>query len=378
MRPYRYAALALLVLGACSEAPRRADDDASVRDLAIADTAAVADAPVDSTLPDAVAPDAPSDAAVQAYARCMPGDPEVKLVAETPPPSPLKGGKKVAVSLTLANCGSETWRKADPNAAKGFKLGSQAPDNNERWGISRVALPDDVAPSHSVSIGFTVTAPTLSGTYDYRWAIVDEWVRWLEAPSPLHRIAVQGSAPTFTYHPRADWTRSTQPVSGPAMDVMALRYITIHYNGGNADLDGADNIYQDSDFIALLRAAHNDYLVNRGYSLGYNSIIGPDGAEWEVRGMDYRSAANGCTAVNVPGYAIQVMMPSVSAQPTATQIAGLKAAIARVRAFVKARGNNDHLELNGHRDVRPLCGNGGTACPGDPIYALLKAGQLEP
>lgn len=376
-------ALLAYALVACTEGPgTRASDARAMADS----TSAPADvtprpdsALTDAATADAPPIDAPSNALVKPYAACASDDPEVKLVAEVAPPATLQGGTTAAVSLTLANCGQVSWTKADPNAASGFKLGSQAPENNETWGVSRVALPATVPPGHSVLITFSIVAPQVSGSYAYRWAIVEEWKRWLADATPLHTITVNGTQPaSFPYHPRGDWVLASQPISGPALDVMALRYITIHYNGGNADLDGPDNIYQDADFIPLLRNAQADYLKNRGYSLGYNSAIGPDGAEWEIRGTDYRSAANGCTAVNVPGYAIQVMMPSITAQPTATQIAGLKAAVARVRAFAQAKGNNDVLELNGHRDVRPLCGTGGTACPGDPIYTLLKAGQLEP
>lgn len=184
--------------------------------------------------------------------------------------------------------------------------------------------------------------------------------------------------PTFKFHPVTAWQLPSQPIrSGSAMSISSLRYITIHYNGGNLDLDGKDNVYQDSDFIQILRNTQNGYLTSRGYSLGYNSAIAPNGDEWEIRGLRYRCAANGCTAVNKPGYAIIIMLPSITATPTQAQIQGALAAIARVRAAVKAAGNPHTLTINGHRDVRPLCGSGGTACPGDKLYQLIKNGTLK-
>ena len=177
-----------------------------------------------------------------------------------------------------------------------------------------------------------------------------------------------GTSP-YMFHPREEWQSASQPVTGPDMDLLALRYITIHYNGDNRDLEG--------DYGGVLRAMHSSWLSSRGYSLGYNSGIAPDGDEWQIRGLDFRSAANGCQAVNVPGYAIQITVPNPAAPPTEAQIEGTRQAVARVRAAAIAAGNPEPLYLNGHGDVRPLCGNGGTACPGEPITELLRSGAFE-
>jgi hypothetical protein len=185
-------------------------------------------------------------------------------------------------------------------------------------------------------------------------------------------VAIDGGADSspYAYHQREAWQSPDQPVSGPSMDLLALRYITIHYNGDTRDLSG--------DYAAVLRAMQNSYLSSRGYSLGYNSGISPDGDEWEIRGLDFRAASNGCQDVNVPAYTIQITLPTPTSHPTDEQIEGARRAIARVRAAAQAAGNSHELILNGHRDVRPLCGSGGTACPGEPITDLLALGALEP
>jgi hypothetical protein len=184
--------------------------------------------------------------------------------------------------------------------------------------------------------------------------------------------------PPLDFHPVDEWQLASQPVDGTAMDLRALRYITIHYNGASQDLDGSDNAYQDADFAQILRGMQSSYLSARGYSLGYNSAIAPDGDEWEIRGLAYRNAANGCTDVNVPGYAIQITLPYPEAEPTDAQILGARLAISRVRDIARAAGNTDHLELNGHGDVRALCGDGGTACPGPALRELIASGALDP
>ena len=198
------------------------------------------------------------------------------------------------------------------------------------------------------------------------------------AQDAAERPPAEPPAPSFTFHPRSEWTTEKEPVEGPAMDLSELRYITIHYNGDTQDLDGKDDVYQDADFAGYLRKIHHSYLTSRKYSLGYNSIVAPDGDEWEVRGFDFRNAANGCEAVNRPGYALKLVLPTPGAEPTLVQIQGLKRAIRRIRDHVRKQGNPDTLELNGHRDVRPECGKGGTGCPGEALYRILKAGGLEP
>ncbi len=184
--------------------------------------------------------------------------------------------------------------------------------------------------------------------------------------------------PTYTYHPVATWQSSSMPVnSGARFDFSTIRYITIHYPGGTIDVDGSDNVYQDTDFAQILRNMQSDYVRNRGYSLGYNSAIAPDGDEWEIRGTRFRAASNGCTAVNKPGYSILVVTPNIHASPNSDQIKGVQQAIVRVRAAVKAAGNPHTLTVNGHRDVRPNCGSGGTACPGTPLYNLIQNGTIK-
>ena len=131
--------------------------------------------------------------------------------------------------------------------------------------------------------------------------------------------------------------------------------------------------------IIRLRNSQASYLANRGYSSGYNSKIAPDGDEWEVRGYDIRSAANGCLDVNLAGFAIQIPTISPDAPPTPEQIEGTRAAILRIRNEAKAAGNTHTLYLVGHADVRPLCSDGGgTECPGLELKALLESSALEP
>jgi hypothetical protein len=111
------------------------------------------------------------------------------------------------------------------------------------------------------------------------------------------------------------------------------------------------------------------YLASRGYSLGYNFAVYPDGSAWEIRGWDIRSAANGGTDVNKKGVAILLAVQSVRDAPTDEMIAGVQDIIFMTRQRV-----HRSLAINGHCDVRPTP----TACPGSEIVDMIARGVFEP
>jgi hypothetical protein len=209
--------------------------------------------------------------------------------------------------------------------------------------------------------------------------VLDEWVRWLAPATPAHVLEVTGGLPALEVHPASEWESSAEPVDGPDMELLALRYVTIHYPGVAMDLDGDDDVYEDQDTIDFLRnLQHYSLTLNdRGWTIGYNSIIAPDGDEWEARGHQVRNAASGCLDANRPGYTLMIQTADIDLPPNEAQVEGARRAVARIRAAAAAAGNPHTLVINGHRDVAPLCGLG-TACPGEPIYDMLGRGAFEP
>jgi N-acetylmuramoyl-L-alanine amidase len=170
---------------------------------------------------------------------------------------------------------------------------------------------------------------------------------------------------TFPYHDRTEWQDPAYPVSsGSWMDINALSYITLHYIGG----DGVNL----SNIPQFLRNNQLDYVLNRGYSLGYNSAVSLDGDEWEIRGFDYRCAANGEQATNIPSYSIMLMLQNTWSVPPQSQIDGVRSLVAKIRATAAAAGNSDFLEINGHQDLKA------TSCPGTEIYNMIQNGTFEP
>lgn len=373
----RWVGLLAVGLAACIEPPRAPP--------ATPDTAPPA--PLDSGggpggggLDTAAEPELSWDGDRATYTGCAPDDPPAKLLAHVFPPTPLPAGGAVPGELVFANCGAETWIAAtEADQLSGVKLGAVSETVMEQWSRPRVLLPADVPPDHAVRVRWEAVAPWTNGRHGWQWQLVDESVAWIDSPTVRIELEVEGGYGPFTVHPRDAWETSSLPVDGPAMDLLDLRYIVIHYNGATADLDGADDVYTDEDTIAGLQRSQSEYETTRGYSLGYNSEIAPDGDEWEIRAHDIRSAANGCTDTNRPGFAIQIPTVDPEAAPTPAQIEGARAAILRIRQAAADAGNLHELYLTGHGDVRPLCPDGGgTLCPGPQLGSLLATDGLEP
>jgi hypothetical protein len=66
----------------------------------------------------------------------------------------------------MKNTGTNTW------TTEQYQLGSQNPQDNTTWGLSRVALPSAVEPGAEVSFDFNITAPSTPGTYNFQWRMV--------------------------------------------------------------------------------------------------------------------------------------------------------------------------------------------------------------
>ena len=179
----------------------------------------------------------------------------------------------------------------------------------------------------------------------------------------------------MTIIPRTAWEDPAVPVSGPVAQLGVVSAIVWHYPGGNTG-----TLETDGQKAAYLRAEQRDYVSNRGYSLGYNWTIFPDGSCWEARGLLYQSAANGSTSWNEHGFACQFATPTVQSDLTAAQIKAAQELTAYVEAAV-------HRPVGQwcHRDVRsqvwPAIASPGkwtTSCPGDLIYARCHDGQFRP
>jgi hypothetical protein len=133
-------------------------------------------------------------------------------VAVTMPPIPLPVATSIPVHVSATNTGSTTWSEG-----QGYRLGSQAPQDNTNWGTGRVDLQRPmVDPEESALFAFIAVSPASAGTYAFCWQMVRESVHWFGHASPSVPIAV-GSVDDVCYQlgrQYADLTVQLQSVSG--------------------------------------------------------------------------------------------------------------------------------------------------------------------
>jgi hypothetical protein len=149
----------------------------------------------------------------------------------------------------------------------------------------------------------------------------------------------------------ADHTTS-KPVSKRHVD-----RIVIHYPGSKS---------VSSDPVRKIRASQRYYVTQRGYSYGYNWVIDAAGVCYQVRGLEFMSSATG--GANLSTVAIQIMQP-IGQEANEAQVARVRRLVADLRAW-----KGGPLPLVGHREA----GTTPTACPGEQIFAQVKAGVFEP
>jgi RHS repeat-associated protein len=121
-----------------------------------------------------------------------------------PIPTPMTAGQTYTVQVKMQNTGNSTW-----TSTAGYKLGSQNPQDNNTWGVSRVALASATAPGAIATFNFTITAPLSAGTYNLQWKMLQEGVQWFGAPSTNIVIGVSVPAsplPTITsFNPTSNY-----------------------------------------------------------------------------------------------------------------------------------------------------------------------------
>lgn len=107
-------------------------------------------------------------------------------------PYVLLPGEQLSALVKMRNVGSTTWTPAG-----GYRLGSQNPQDNTRWGTNRVSLPAgaQVPPGGTFDFVWQFQAPTAAGTYDFQWRMVHDGVRWFGDFTPNVRVTVRASAP---------------------------------------------------------------------------------------------------------------------------------------------------------------------------------------
>ena len=90
-------------------------------------------------------------------------------------PADVTAGREFSAAVTMQNIGTKTWT-ADSTP---HKLGSQNPQDNIRWGLTRVGLPGGISifPWQTVTFSFVARAPSVPGSYSFNWRMLEESVQ---------------------------------------------------------------------------------------------------------------------------------------------------------------------------------------------------------
>jgi len=101
-------------------------------------------------------------------------------------PATMTAGEFYNVTIKMKNIGNTTW-----DAGTGYKLGSQNPQDNTRWGSSRATLTSPVPPGGTAVFTFGVWAPGKAGSYNFQWRMLREGVEWFGPSTPNLVISVK-------------------------------------------------------------------------------------------------------------------------------------------------------------------------------------------
>jgi hypothetical protein len=115
------------------------------------------------------------------------GATSARMTLTTSPPTRVQAGQPFTVEFQIVNTSSTPW-----DAANGYRLGSQSPQDNATWGTSRIVLGGGVRvmPGGSLTLRQTFKAPTQAGTYVFQWKMMREFVSWFGTPTVARSIQV--------------------------------------------------------------------------------------------------------------------------------------------------------------------------------------------
>ena len=98
-------------------------------------------------------------------------------------PTTMLPGQTVQVMIGMKNVGTDSW-----TSGQNIKLGAQG--DSMIWGINRIPITSDVMPDGQVGFIFNITAPSVPGTYNFQWRMLQEGVQRFGDVTPNVAITV--------------------------------------------------------------------------------------------------------------------------------------------------------------------------------------------
>lgn len=171
----------------------------------------------------------------------------------------------------------------------------------------------------------------------------------------------------MTHYSRAEWG-AREPTGRTLLVRSEVDGIALHWPGIERPLGNPERV---KSALRAWQADHMDNPEKRWSDIAYQVAIDQLGNVYRLRGLRYRSAANGGTDVN-SRFGALLLVVAIGEKPSDALIRSTRRRIqAHRRIFPGSR------LIVGHRDIRPA-ELGGTACPGDKIQALIDSHGFRP
>lgn len=163
-----------------------------------------------------------------------------------------------------------------------------------------------------------------------------------------------------THYSRAEWGGAA-PLDRYLLDRKDVEGVALHWPAISRPLGNVEACKR------ALRSFQHYHMVDRGWSdIAYQIAVDQDGNSYGLRGLRYRSAANGDTATNLR-FGAFLLLVATGEHPTPEMVATVRARCAAHRRLFPAS-----TRIVGHDDIRPEP----TACPGPLVGALIDAGKF--
>jgi LysM repeat protein len=160
--------------------------------------------------------------------------------------------------------------------------------------------------------------------------------------------------------PATQWGRAMRS-NAPRLDPTRINEMTVHYTG-------AKRVDRNQDSIAAYLKATERHHMSRDPKMsgvGYNFAIDKWGRIWELRGWDFKNAANGTTSNNT-SFSVNCLVGVEDNEPTPEMVSALQWLYREgVRRFRKP------LAVKGHQEHKA------TACPGGELMKLIRSGRIQ-
>jgi hypothetical protein len=158
--------------------------------------------------------------------------------------------------------------------------------------------------------------------------------------------------------PGSEWGRQFKSTPPRVGSVTAM---TVHYTGARNFMASAEQI------PARLRSMQAADLAKPNMSaVKYNFAVDKYGRIWELRGFEFRNAADGRAETNTESFSVNVLVGVEDNQPTPKIVEALQSlyqhAVARF---------GRQLTVRCHKDVRS------TSCPGVLLEGLVRSGRIQ-